>query len=79
LKKPISPQTIAPIIEKDTINFDKAFYASRYDKGEASYINCPMNKEEYEKFYSILTNAPKIELVAFGEDVLRDFSAILPP
>ena len=43
---------IAPIIEKDSINFDKAFYASRYNKGEASYINCPMNKDEYEKFYN---------------------------
>ena len=52
---------IAPIVEVDSINFDKAFWASRYDKGEASYINCPMNKEEYLKFYNILINAPKIE------------------
>ena len=52
---------IAPIVELESINFDKAFWASRYDKGEASYINCPMNKEEYEKFYSILINAPRIE------------------
>jgi methylenetetrahydrofolate--tRNA-(uracil-5-)-methyltransferase len=52
---------IAPIVEKDSINFDIAFYASRYDKGEAAYINCPMNKEQYEKFYNILINAPKIE------------------
>lgn len=52
---------IAPIIEVESINFDKAFWASRYDKGEASYINCPMNKEEYEKFYNILINAPRIE------------------
>ena len=52
---------IAPIVEVDSINFDKAFWASRYDKGEASYINCPMNKEEYEKFYDILINAPRIE------------------
>ena len=52
---------IAPIIEVDSINFDKAFWASRYDKGEASYINCPMNKEEYERFYNILINAPRIE------------------
>ena len=49
---------IAPIVEVDSINFDKAFWASRYDKGEASYINCPMNKEEYENFYNILVNAP---------------------
>ena len=59
---------IAPIVEKDSINFDKAFYASRYDKGEASYINCPMNKEEYEKFYDILINAPKIELKEFEKN-----------
>ena len=52
---------IAPIVELETINFEKAFWASRYDKGEASYINCPMNKEEYERFYNILINAPRIE------------------
>ena len=52
---------IAPIVEAESINFDKAFWASRYDKGEASYINCPMNKEEYENFYNILINAPRIE------------------
>lgn len=68
---------IAPIVEKDTINFDKAFYASRYDKGEASYINCPMNKEEYEKFYDILTNAPKIELKEFEKNA-KFFESCLP-
>ena len=52
---------IAPIVEVESINFDKAFWASRYDKGEASYINCPMNKEEYENFYNILISAPRIE------------------
>lgn len=52
---------IAPIVEVESINFEKAFWASRYNKGEASYINCPMNKEEYEKFYNILINAPRIE------------------
>ena len=56
---------IAPIVEKESIDFDKAFYASRYDKGEASYINCPMNKEQYEKFYDYLINAPRIELKEF--------------
>ena len=68
---------IAPIVEKDSINFDKAFYASRYDKGEASYINCPMNKQEYEKFYEILTNAPKIELKEFEKDA-KFFESCLP-
>ena len=68
---------IAPIVEKDSINFDKAFYASRYDKGEASYINCPMNKEEYEKFYDILINAPKIELKEFEKNA-KFFESCLP-
>ena len=56
---------IAPIVEKNSINFEKAFYASRWDKGSADFINCPMNKEEYENFYSILTKAQRIELHDF--------------
>ena len=68
---------IAPIIEKDSINFDIAFYASRYDKGEASYINCPMNKEQYEKFYNYLINAPKIELKEFEKNA-KFFESCLP-
>lgn len=68
---------IAPIVEKDSINFDKAFWASRYDKGEASYINCPMNKGEYENFYEILTNAPRIEQHDF-EKGAKFFESCLP-
>lgn len=68
---------IAPIVEKDSINFDKAFYASRYNKGEAAYINCPMNKEEYDKFYDILINAPKIELKDFEKDA-KFFESCMP-
>lgn len=68
---------IAPIIEKESINFDIAFYASRYDKGEASYINCPLNKEEYENFYNILVNAPKIELKEFEKNA-KFFESCLP-
>lgn len=68
---------IAPIVEKDTIDFEKAFYASRYDKGEASYINCPMNKAEYERFYEILTSAPKIECKDF-EKGAKFFESCLP-
>jgi len=68
---------IAPIVDVESINFDKAFYASRYDKGEASYINCPMNKEEYERFYDILTHAEKIELKTF-EKGAKFFESCLP-
>lgn len=68
---------IAPIVDVESINFDKAFYASRYDKGEAAYINCPMNKEEYERFYEILTTAEKIELKEF-EKGAKFFESCLP-
>lgn len=68
---------IAPIVEKDSINFDRAFWASRYDKGEASYINCPLNKDEYENFYNILINAPRIELKDFEKDA-KFFESCLP-
>lgn len=56
---------IAPIIEKDSIDFNKAFYASRWDKGEADFINCPMTKEEYDNFYDILINAQRAPLKEF--------------
>ncbi len=56
---------VAPIVEKKSINFEKAFYASRWDKGEADFINCPMTKEEYEKFYEILTTAKRAPLKEF--------------
>jgi len=68
---------IAPIVEKDSINFDKAFWASRYNKGEAAYINCPMNQEEYDRFYEILTTSPKIELKTFEKNA-QFFESCMP-
>lgn len=47
----------APIVTKESIDFSKAFFASRYGKGDDDYINCPMNKQEYEQFYNALVNA----------------------
>ena len=56
----------APIIEKESINFDIAFYGDRYGKeGDSSYINLPMNKEEYERFYNELVNAEVVTLHDF--------------
>lgn len=57
----------APVIEKDSIDFEKVFYAARYDRGTADYINCPMNKEEYEAFYNELINAETAPLKEFEE------------
>ena len=68
---------IAPIIEKESIDFNKAFYMNRYNKGTADYINCPMNKEEYENFYNILITSEKIELKSFEKDA-KFFESCLP-
>lgn len=62
----------APIVTLESINSDKAFTASRYDRGgEDDYINCPMNKEEYEAFYEALINAEGASLHSF--DKRKDF------
>lgn len=58
----------APIIEKDSIDFSKAYYKSRYDKGEASYINCPMNADEFEAFYDALIHAECVNLHDFEKE-----------
>lgn len=57
----------APIIEFDSINMDKAFIQSRYDRGGDDYINCPMNKDEYEAFYHELVNAEIAEIHSFDK------------
>ncbi len=51
---------IAPIIEADSIDLDIAWRASRYDKGGADYINCPLNREQYEEFVNALLEADKV-------------------
>ncbi len=52
---------IAPVIMKDSINFDKAYYKSRWDKGDADYINCPFTKEEYLEWYKAVIEAEAVE------------------
>ena len=59
---------IAPVVYKESINFDKAWYQSRYDKGDKyDYINCPMNKEEYYRFVNELLKAEKMPFHDFEE------------
>ena len=55
----------APIISAESINTDVAFFGARYNKGDADYLNCPMNKEEYTVFYNELINAKTVELHEF--------------
>ena len=57
----------APIIEKDSANFDIAYYKSRYDKGENEYINCPMTEEEFNLFYDELMKAEVVKPKDFEE------------
>lgn len=66
----------APIVRLDSINMDIVFRASRYGKGEADYLNCPMNKEEYDKFYEALMNAETVELNDFEDDKI--FEGCMP-
>lgn len=51
---------VAPIVTKESINMDIVFLASRYNKGEAAYLNCPMNEEEFNAFYDYLISADRV-------------------
>ncbi len=66
----------APIVEKDSIDMDKVYLKSRYDKGEAAYLNCPMNEEEFAVFYNALVNAEVAELKEFEKEVY--FESCMP-
>lgn len=67
---------IAPIIEADSINMNKVFWASRYDKGTPDYLNCPLNKSEYEIFYRELLTGETVAVKPFEE--ARHFESCLP-
>ena len=58
----------APIIYGETIDYDRVFWASRYGKGSADYLNCPLNEEEYAKFYRNLIEAEVYPLKDFEKD-----------
>ena len=62
---------VAPIVQADSIDFDSAFVASRYGKGDADYVNCPMNREQYLDFYQNLISAQTVELKDFENNVFE--------
>jgi methylenetetrahydrofolate--tRNA-(uracil-5-)-methyltransferase len=66
----------APIIEKDSINMDKVYLKSRYDKGEAAYLNCPMTEEEFDRFYEALISAETVPLKEFEKEIF--FEGCMP-
>ncbi|MFT8319484.1 MAG: FADH(2)-oxidizing methylenetetrahydrofolate--tRNA-(uracil(54)-C(5))-methyltransferase TrmFO [Bacillus sp. (in: firmicutes)] len=59
----------APIIEKESIDLNKVYLKSRYDKGEAAYLNCPMTEEEFERFHEALISAEVVPLKEFEKEV----------
>lgn len=66
----------APIVTLESIDMDKVYFQSRYDKGDGEYINCPMNEEEYKRFYENLITAERAPLKKFEEEKL--FEGCMP-
>lgn len=66
----------APILEKDSIDMEKVYLKSRYDKGEAAYLNCPMNEEEFNRFYEALIAAETVPLKEFEKEIF--FEGCMP-
>ncbi len=66
----------APIVTKESINFDKVYLKSRYDKGEAAYLNCPMTEEEFHDFYEALIHAEVAPLKQFEKE--KFFEGCMP-
>ena len=68
----------SPIVVGESINRNIAFLASRYDKGDAAYLNCPMNREQYLRFWQELCSAEQVELKDFERETAKFFEACLP-
>ncbi|UOE92850.1 FADH(2)-oxidizing methylenetetrahydrofolate--tRNA-(uracil(54)-C(5))-methyltransferase TrmFO [Alkalihalobacillus sp. LMS39] len=66
----------APIIETDSIDMEKVYLKSRYDKGEAAYLNCPMTEEEFDRFYEALIAAESVPLKEFEKEIF--FEGCMP-
>jgi methylenetetrahydrofolate--tRNA-(uracil-5-)-methyltransferase len=75
--------SISPIVDASTIDMDKVYFAARYDKGTADYINCPFTKEEYDRFLDALTTAEAVpakewEQITTDNSPLQYFEGCLP-
>lgn len=68
----------APIVTYDSLDKDVVFFASRYDRGDADYINCPMTKEEYILFYNELINAESAPLKEFDREAFKVYEGCMP-
>ncbi len=68
----------SPIVVGESINYDIVFRASRYDRGEAAYLNCPLNREQYLHFWQALCEAEQAELKDFERETAKFFEGCLP-
>lgn len=68
----------APIVTYESLDKNLVFEASRYDKGDADYINCPMDKEEYLRFYNALISAESAPLKEFEKDQFKVYEGCMP-
>lgn len=66
----------APILDVESIDMDKVYLKSRYDKGEAAYLNCPMTEEEFDRFYEALIAAETVPLKEFEKEIF--FEGCMP-
>lgn len=61
---------VAPVVEADSVNMERVFFANRYEENGDDYLNCPMNREEYEKFREELVNASVLPIDGFDRKLL---------
>ena len=66
----------APLVSAESVDMDKAWFGSRYDRGTDDYVNCPMNKEEYDAFWEALTTAQEAEVHGFEDS--KVFEGCMP-
>ncbi len=69
---------VAPIVSADSINWDRVFMGARYDRGEADYVNCPMERDEYDAFYDALVNAERAPLHDFDVADPKVYEGCMP-
>ncbi len=68
----------APIVAYDSIDHERTFFATRYGRGEADYINCPFSQPEYDAFYDALVTARAVELAPFERDYFKVYEGCMP-
>jgi methylenetetrahydrofolate--tRNA-(uracil-5-)-methyltransferase len=68
----------APIVTYESLDMEKVFFASRYDRGDADYINCPMEKDEYISFYESLVSAETVKLHDFETHPFSVYEGCMP-